>query len=45
MQAIDISNKLQLCKYLYFLSCVQPDDDHVWSKHVADIRTKYMFVF
>jgi hypothetical protein len=26
---------------LSFFSCGQPDDDHVWSKHVADQRTKY----
>jgi hypothetical protein len=28
-----------------FFSCGQPDDDHVWSKHVADLRTKYTIVF
>lgn len=28
-----------------FLSCGQPDDDHVWPKHVADLRTKYTVVF
>jgi hypothetical protein len=32
----------QLCIYLSFLCCGQPDDHHVWSKHVADLRTKYI---
>ena len=27
--------------YFYFLSYGQPDDDHDWSKHVADLRAKY----
>ena len=31
--------------YLSFLSCSQPDDNHVWSKHVADLWTEYIFVF
>jgi len=45
MQGIEISNTLQLRKYLYFLSYGQPDDNHVWSKHVADMRTKYIIMF
>ena len=45
MQAIEISKTLQLCKYFYFLSCGQLDDDHLWWKHVADMRTKYFIMF
>jgi hypothetical protein len=35
--------------YIYtrivFFIFYQPDDDHVWPKHVADLRTKYIVVF
>ena len=24
---------------------LQPDDDHVWTKHIADLWTKYIVVF
>jgi len=33
----NISIPLQLCTYLSFLTCGQADDDHIWSKHVADL--------
>jgi hypothetical protein len=31
--------------YFSFLSCGQPIDDHVWSKHAAVLRNKYGVVF
>ena len=41
----NISIPLQLCTYLSFLTCGQADDDHIWSKHVADLWNKYTVVF
>ena len=41
----NISIPLQLCIYLSFLTCGQPDDDHVRSKHVADLWNKHIVVF
>jgi hypothetical protein len=32
-------------KHVFFNSGGQPDDDHIWSKHVADMRTKFIVVF
>jgi len=32
------------CVYI-FLSCGKSDDDHVWSKHVADIRINTVLRF
>jgi hypothetical protein len=28
-----------------FLSGGQPEDGHIWSKHVADLRAKFIAVF
>ena len=40
-----MSVPVRLHLYLYFISCGQSDDDHVRSKHVPDLKTKYVVFF
>jgi hypothetical protein len=40
-----MSVPVQLYMYFLFFLFYQSDDGHVWPKHEADLRTKYIVVF